>query len=210
MMKSCGVKFRTLVLATHNPHKAAEMEELLRSPDLLIYNLGRFDHLPEIKEKGRSFYENALQKALTVSYKTGLVAVADDSGLEVDYLGGRPGVYSARYAGDNADDEANNLRLMEEMVGVPRPQRKAAFICCMVAASPAGRVVSAKGECRGWILDKPLGRHGFGYDPLFYSPELACTFAQVPPPVKNLISHRARALQKLKRLLYSTNKLWSP
>ncbi len=210
MMRSCGAKSRTLLLATRNPHKAKEMEELLRSPELIIYRPRWFAHFPEMNEEGPSFYENALHKAVTIAYQSGMVAVADDSGLEVDCLGGRPGIYSARYAGNNADDEANNLRLMQEMAGVPQPQRSAVFICWVVATSPGGRVVSAKGECRGWILDKPIGRLGFGYDPLFYSPELACTFAQAPPPVKNLVSHRARALQKLKWLLLSTNKLWSP
>jgi XTP/dITP diphosphohydrolase len=208
MIQSYGDKSRTIVLATRNVHKTREMEEILRWPGLIIHSLINFALIPQVKEEGRSFYENALHKALAVASQTGLVAVADDSGLEVDYLDGRPGVYSARYAGDNADDEANNRRLMEELAGIPRPQRGAAFTCWVVAASPAGSFVSAKGECRGWVLDEPRGRQGFGYDPLFYSPELACTFAQVPSPVKNFVSHRARAVQKIKRLLLSSNVLW--
>lgn len=208
-MQSCGAESRTIVLATRNPHKAMEMREILSWPGLIIDDLRSFASLPEVKEESLSFYENALHKALTAARQTGLVAVADDSGLEVDYLGGRPGVYSARYAGDNADDEANNRRLMEEMAEVPRPQRGASFMCWVVAASASGHVMSAKGECRGWVLHEPRGRHGFGYDPLFYSPELACTFAQIPPAIKNLVSHRARALQKLKRLMLSSDALWS-
>jgi len=206
-MQNCGAKSRTIVLATRNVHKAREMKEILIKPGLIIANLSDFAHIPQVEEGGLSFYENALHKALTTARETGLVAVADDSGLEVDCLGGRPGVHSARYAGENADDDANNRRLMAEMAGVPLPQRGAAFICWVVAASPSGHVLSAKGECRGCVLDEPRGRQGFGYDPLFYSPELACTFAQIPPPVKNLVSHRARALKKLKRLLLGSYSL---
>ena len=161
-MQNCGAKSQTIVLATRNVHKAGEMKEILIKPGLIIANLRDFAHIPQVEEGGLSFYENALHKALTTAHETGLVAVADDSGLEVDCLGGRPGVHSARYAGENADDDANNRRLMAEMAGVPRPQRGAAFICWGVAASPSGHVLSAKGECRGWVLDEPRGKQGFG------------------------------------------------
>ncbi|QIA27989.1 XTP/dITP diphosphatase [Thermaerobacter sp. PB12/4term] len=188
-----------LVLATHNPGKVRELEELLEAAGLPIQVLTLDQvgpvHLPE--ETGSTFLENARLKAEAVARQAGLPALADDSGLCVDALGGRPGVHSARFAGPGASDAANNARLLAELAGVPAARRTARFRCVVVLALPGGRWTWAEGEAPGRILEAPRGQGGFGYDPLFYSDELGMTFAEAGTGAKNRVSHRSRALRAL-------------
>lgn len=188
-----------LVLATHNRGKVRELENLLAEAGLAlrVATLDRFPHVALPEETGSTFLENARLKAEAVARQTGLPALADDSGLCVDALGGRPGVYSARFAGPDANDAANNARLLRELAGVPAERRSARFRSVVVLALPDGRWTWAAGEARGRILEAPRGAGGFGYDPLFYSDELGMTFAEAGLDAKNAVSHRARALRAL-------------
>lgn len=157
--------------------------------------------MPEIIEDGLSFFENALKKAKQVSELTGEIVLADDSGLEVDCLGGEPGIYSARYAGEGATDEENNRKLLAKLEEVPLDKRAAAFRCVLVLYHPDSHFEHFEGLWQGRINDKPVGTGGFGYDPIVFLPERGITVAQLPDDVKNTISHRAQALQKLKSKL---------
>lgn len=183
-----------LVLATKNRGKIREISELLAPLEIEILTLDDFPEIGEIKEDGDSFRENAVKKASAVCEQTGLITLADDSGLEVDYLDGAPGVISSRFAGEERDDEANNKKLLELMSGVPAKQRAARFRCVMAVAVPDGWVYTTEGACEGVIAEEPRGEGGFGYDPLFYLPEYGKTFAELDLETKNKISHRARAL----------------
>jgi XTP/dITP diphosphohydrolase len=189
------------VIATRNAGKLREIQEILAPLGLKILSLGDFPEIPEILEDGLTFEENAVKKAAAVARLTRRVAIADDSGLAVEALRGRPGVFSSRYAGEKATDQDLYRKLLKEMAGVPEGQREAAFICAVALASPTGKVEVVKGECPGEIALAPKGRHGFGYDPVFFLRELGKTMAELEPEVKNRISHRARALEKLKQLL---------
>lgn len=192
---------RRLVLATRNAGKVRELQRLLQGTDVEVLSLAEFPGAPEVKETGRTFAENALLKARSAATYTGLVALADDSGLEVDALGGRPGVYSARFAGPLASDEDNNRKLLALMQGVEGAARTARFHSAVAIASPDGRDRVVEGSCEGVLLDAPRGRDGFGYDPLFLVPELGMTFAELPMEEKNRISHRGQALRKALREL---------
>ena len=188
-----------LVLATHNRGKVRELEAMLQEAGLPI-RVRTLDEVGGIQmpaETGSTFLENARLKAEAVARQTGLPALADDSGLCVDALGGRPGVYSARFAGPEATDAANNARLLAELEGVPAPRRTARFRAVVVLAMPDGRWTWAEGEAPGRILEAPRGTGGFGYDPLFLSDDLGVTFAEAGPEAKNRVSHRARALRAL-------------
>ncbi len=166
-----------------------------------ILSLSDFDNIPELAEEGSTFQENAAQKARSVMLATGLTALADDSGLEVDYLGGAPGVYSARFAGAKANDAANNYKLLKLLTGVPREKRTARFVCVIAIATPDGQLYYSEGKCEGVIGFKPAGDGGFGYDPLFIVPQYGQTFAQLPPDIKNSISHRAQALTLAREII---------
>jgi XTP/dITP diphosphohydrolase len=192
-----------VVIATRNSGKLREIQEILAPLGLKVLSLRDFPEIPEILEDGQTFEENAVKKAAAVARQTRRVAIADDSGLAVDALQGRPGVFSSRYAGEKATDEDRYRKLLKEMAGIPEGQREAAFICAMALASPNGKVEVVKGKCRGEIALAPRGSHGFGYDPVFFLPELAKTMAELEPEVKNRISHRARALEELKKVLPS-------
>ncbi len=185
------------VIATRNRGKLRELKELLADFGLDIQPLDHFPQVGEIVEDGDTFFENAMKKAKTVSEKTGLMAIADDSGLEVDALKGAPGVYSARYAGEDATDEQNYLKLLDEMKDVPEEKRGAQFRCVMVAYRPDGRWVSAEGICRGSITTSPRGEQGFGYDPVFVPEGDTRTMAELTREEKNKISHRGKALEIL-------------
>ncbi len=193
------------VIATRNRGKLRELKELLADFGLDIQPLDHFPQVGEIVEDGDTFFENAMKKAKTVSEKTGLMAIADDSGLEVDALKGAPGVYSARYAGEDATDEQNYLKLLDEMKDVPEEKRGAQFRCVMVAYRPDGRWVSAEGICRGSITSSPRGEQGFGYDPVFVPEGDTRTMAELTREEKNKISHRGKALgilqEKISELL---------
>jgi XTP/dITP diphosphohydrolase len=192
---------KRLVFATRNPGKVVELHQLLAGLDLDILSARDLD-LPDVVEDGDTFAANASKKALEVSRAAGLPALADDSGLEVDALGGAPGVISARYAGPEHDDRANNDRLLRELLGVPPERRTARFRSVVALADAAGplgeRVLTADGTCEGVILDAPRGTGGFGYDPLFFAPELGCTFAEAGVGPKNDLSHRARAMRAMR------------
>lgn len=190
-----------IVIASRNKGKIAEFKELLRDLPAEILTLTDFPSIPEIQETGSSFRENALLKARAVTAATGLIALADDSGLEVDYLGGAPGVYSSRYAGRAQDDGANNRKLLAALGGVPLHKRTARFRCVIAIITPKGGEYLSEGICEGRIALAPRGEGGFGYDPLFLVPSLGKTFAELGPEVKNRISHRAQAMRNARDLL---------
>ncbi len=187
------------VLATKNKGKIKELKDLLKDFNLEIISLDKFsDKIGKIIEDGQSFFENAMKKAKTVAEKTGLLAIADDSGLEVDALKGRPGIYSARFAGENASDEENNQKLLEELKNIPEEKRTARFKCVIVAYKPDGTWISVEGTCEGKITFAPRGNYGFGYDPIFQPKGYDKTMAELTSEEKNKISHRGNALRKLK------------
>ena len=190
-----------IVIATSNQNKLKEFKELLKGYTVTILSLEDFPHIPPVVEDGKSFYENALKKATTVAHHTGKFTIADDSGLEVEALGGKPGVYSSRFAGEDASDEENNARLLKELQGVLFDKRGACFKCVLVMAKPEGETAFVEGKCKGIIIDELRGHYGFGYDPLFLVPEYDETFSEIKLEEKNKISHRSRALQKLLKLL---------
>ena len=190
-----------VVIATRNPGKLREIQAILSPLRLKILSLRDFPDIPEIIEDGQTFEENAVKKAGAVARQTGRTAIADDSGLAVDALQGRPGVFSSRYAGENATDTERYQKLLKEMAGIPPGERGAVFICAMAVASPDGKVQTVEGQCRGEIALAPRGTRGFGYDPVFYLPERGKAMAELDPEVKNRISHRALALEKLKQVL---------
>jgi len=169
--------------------------------DITFSSLYDYQDISEIIENGQSFFENALKKARIVSEWTGETALADDSGLEVDALGGAPGIYSARYAGDGATDERNIRKLLEDLKDVRRDKRGGAFRCVLVLYRPGGHFEHFEGRWQGRITDKPAGAGGFGYDPVFFLPEFSMTVAQLPPDLKNQLSHRAVAFRQLKNYL---------
>lgn len=189
----------TVVLASRNTGKIREINQILKSvlPGIEVKGLEEFPEIGDIPETGSTFEENALIKARTVFENTGCTAIADDSGLVVPALGGAPGVYSARYAGKKATDQQNNDKLLREMQDLQGPERNAAFVCVMAAISRDGRELVVREEWPGIIAFKPEGDKGFGYDPLFYDPELQLCSAQMNPDQKNSRSHRGKALARL-------------
>jgi len=190
-----------LIIATSNLNKLKEFKALLTDYRVTLLSLKDFPHVPEIEEDGKTFRENALKKATLVARATGKLTIADDSGIEVEALGGRPGVYSARFAGPCAGDAENNAKLLEELKGVAPDKRGACFKCVLCIVTPQGETACVEGECRGVIIGSLRGHHGFGYDPLFLVPEYNKTFSEMPPEQKNRISHRSRALRKLLDIL---------
>lgn len=184
-----------IVLASNNKHKIVELEEFMKRyyPDIRVLSLGDIGFHEEIVEDGATFEENALIKAKTIS-ALGYIAVADDSGLMVDALGGEPGVYSARYAGEPSNDENNNQKLLEKMKDVKESDRTAKFVSVIACAFPDGKTITARGECPGRVLYEYRGNGGFGYDPLFLYEEYGKTFAEMNSEEKNKISHRARSM----------------
>jgi XTP/dITP diphosphohydrolase len=194
---------RELVLATRNRHKGAELAQLLGDLPIRIHTMEEFPEVPDVDEDGDTCEANAIKKARAVSQATGLLAVADDTGLEVDALGGRPGVYAARYAGLQATYEDNWRKLLGEMAGVPRDRRTARFVTVAAVALPSQRVEVATGRLEGLITEEPAGARGFGYDPVFYVPELGKTLAELSSEEKNRISHRAKAFAQVRDLLHN-------
>jgi XTP/dITP diphosphohydrolase len=192
-----------LVLASKNKGKISEIETALADPLLQYRSLNEFQDLPEIIEDGASFQENALKKARTVSHNLNLPVLADDSGLTVDCLEGAPGIYSARFAGPRASDPQNNEKLLALLQGVPEEKRTARFVCVLVFYEPSGRWFQTEGIWEGLIAPAPKGDQGFGYDPIFYLPELQKTVAQLPLETKSRISHRAKALEKMRPFILS-------
>ncbi|MEW6615114.1 MAG: XTP/dITP diphosphatase [Thermodesulfobacteriota bacterium] len=190
-----------IVLATRNEGKLREIKELIKGLNLKVLSLKDIPEVLAIQESGSTFRENALIKSKAIASLTKKITVADDSGLEVDFLNGKPGVYSARFAGENANDDANNKELLIRLEGVPLYKRGATFRCVIAVVAPEGKEDIVEGECRGIIQFEERGKFGFGYDPLFFVPEYGKTFAELPPGIKNKISHRAKAMEKLRVVL---------
>jgi len=193
-------------MATRNNGKVREMADLLRDLGVRLLSLADFPEIADIPEEGTTFAENALTKARMVARLTGLPTLADDSGLEVEALGGRPGVFSARYAQDRTggrtpEDADNWQKLLDELRDVPKNQRQARFVCEIALYFPDGRLITTRGELAGVIALAPRGNRGFGYDPVFFVPEYQATVAELDLATKNRISHRGEALQKLKEIL---------
>ena len=190
-----------LLVATNNPGKVREYRALLKGLPLTLTYPAQEGIDIEVKETGSTFAQNARLKATAYARVSGLLTLADDSGLEVDALGGEPGTRSARYAGPLASDEDRYRLLLSRLERVPWQQRTARFRCVIAVARPQGEVHTAQGACEGVIAFEPRGEHGFGYDPVFYVPEHGQTMAELEPEVKNRISHRARAAEGARRIL---------
>lgn len=192
-------KIKELIIASNNSHKIEEIKQILGDYFDNIYSLADKEINVEIEETGSTFEENSLIKAKYIAELTGIPALSDDSGLEVNALGGAPGVYSARYSGEGASAESNNAKLLKAMKW--RFNRQANFTCVITICYPDGKHITAKGKTYGKILRKPCGTNGFGYDPLFFSDELNKSFGNSTSEEKNAVSHRAKALQQMKELL---------
>lgn len=186
-----------LVIATRNPHKLVEIRAIFDEPGLELVAADAFPDVPDVEEDGETFEANAVKKAVALCRATGLWAMADDSGLTVQALGGAPGVRSARYAGEPVDTKANNTKLLKALEG--EADRRAAFVCVMALAEPDGSTRTVEGTCSGTIAYAPRGGNGFGYDPIFIPDGTDATFAEMAPEQKNRLSHRAAALCNARR-----------
>ena len=192
---------RRLIFATGNEHKMVEMREILGELPVEILSMKDVGIKADIVENGSTFEENALIKAKEVCKLAGEMVLADDSGLEIDYLNGEPGIYSARYMGEDTSYRIKNQNLIDRLEGVPEEKRTARFVCAIAAAFPDGRSFVVRGTIEGIIGYEERGTNGFGYDPIFYLPERGVSTAEIPPEEKNSISHRGNALRKMKELL---------
>ena len=187
-----------ILIATNNLGKVKEIKDILDSPEIKILTIKDFPPLPKIEEDGKTYQENAFKKARKISEYTGKICLADDSGLEIDYLKGKPGIYSSRWG--NSDEERINkvLKLLEN---VPKNKRNAKFVCAVVLVFPNGKIYMVKEECKGSITFNPKGEHGFGYDPIFLVPEYDKTFAELGDKIKNQISHRGKAMRRMSNII---------
>ncbi|MGV3488377.1 MAG: XTP/dITP diphosphatase [Tuberibacillus sp.] len=192
---------RKVLIASKNEGKVKEFKRLLSPLGLEVASLNDYSESPDVEETGTTFQENARLKAEAISEKYECMAISDDSGLVIDALGGAPGVYSARYAGEEKDDQKNIEKVLSELDGVPMEKRTAHFVCVLAVSRPGEPTFFVEGECHGLIATAPSGDGGFGYDPIFYVPEIGKTFAELTSDAKNRISHRARALKKLESRL---------
>lgn len=192
-----------IIVATGNMNKAKEIKDILNMPTLTVQTMKEANIKVEIIEDGNTFLENAMKKATAVynsSDKTSIV-IADDSGICVDYLDGAPGIYSARFSGENATDEENNNKLINSLKDANPEEKTAKYVCSFAVIMPNGDTFDTVGELHGIVIDTPTGNNGFGYDPIFYLPQHQQTVAQISSELKNKISHRAIALEKLKEEL---------
>jgi XTP/dITP diphosphohydrolase len=194
---------KEVIIATKNPGKAREFEHIFSSREITVLTLLDFPEIPEVDETGTTFEENAALKAEAVSKALGKMVIGDDSGLIVDALEGRPGIYSARYAGEPKNDERNTDKVLSELEGTPEEKRSARFYCALAVAVPGQETIKVSGTCEGCILEERRGSNGFGYDPVFYVPEKGLAMAELSSDEKNQISHRANALKKLDVVLDS-------
>lgn len=192
---------RTLLLATNNPHKLEEFRAIFSDLPLKLLSLKDLHLDGEVEETGTTFAENAELKARTYALASGMLTLADDSGLEIDALGGAPGVYSARYLGRETSYEVRFGSILEQLKERPVEQRTARFRCAIALAEPSGYTRIVEGVIEGVIANSPRGKYGFGYDPIFFLPEFGKTLAELAPEIKNRISHRARAAQSASKLL---------
>lgn len=192
---------KTIVFATGNQGKMREIRQILADMDAEILSMSEAGITIDIVENGRTFEENAVIKAKAVAAKTKHIVLADDSGLEIDYLNKAPGIYSARYMGEDTSYDLKNANLLKQLEGVADEKRTARFVCAIAAALPNGDIFTVRGVVEGRIAYQMQGENGFGYDPIFYLPEYGCTSAQLSEEDKNAISHRGRALRAMKKLL---------
>lgn len=200
-MHSTESPIKEILLATRNSDKVRELAALLGDLGIRIRTLADFPTAPEVEEDGETCEANALKKARAIASATGLLSVADDTGLEVDALGGRPGVFAARYAGEGATYEDNCRKLIKELDGVPQARRTARFVTVAALAMPGGETRVATGTLAGVIAEACVGSQGFGYDPVFFVPELGRTLAELTAEEKNRVSHRAKAFMNLRAVL---------
>lgn len=188
------------IIATHNPGKVKEFKEILEPRGYDVKSLAEIGFTEEIEETGHTFEENAIMKAEAVAKAVNKMVIADDSGLSIDNLGGRPGVYSARYAGEQKDDQANIEKVLSELKGIEKEQRTARFRCALAVSIPGEETKTVEGHVEGYIAEEPRGEYGFGYDPIFIVKDKDKTMAELTSDEKNKISHRADALKKLSKL----------
>ncbi|RAK21343.1 XTP/dITP diphosphohydrolase [Anoxybacillus vitaminiphilus] len=200
MFGKSGRTVKEVIIATKNAGKVKEFQTLFAEKGVEVKSLLDFENAPDVEETGETFAENAILKAETIANYLNKVVIADDSGLAVDALDGRPGVYSARYAGEHKNDKENIAKVLEELKGVPFEKRTARFHCALAVAVPRQRTVVVEGTCEGYIAETQTGTNGFGYDPIFYVPEKQKTMAELSKEEKNKISHRANALKKLEKI----------
>lgn len=189
---------KKILIGTTNEGKVNDFKQLLENEQIQVLSLRDLDNAIDVEETGTTFAENAILKAETLSRYYNQIVIADDSGLEIEALNGKPGVYSARYAGEHKSDEDNINKVLSEMEGIPFHNRKAAFVCVLALAVPGQETKIFEGKCDGYITEKPKGNNGFGYDPIFYVPEKEKTMAELSLEEKNELSHRKRAIDKLK------------
>lgn len=215
--ESCGHmrnmirNFKKIIFATSNEGKMDEVRAILKDVDVELLSLKDAGLDLKIEENGNTFEENAIIKARTVSNMTGEIVLADDSGIEVDYLDKAPGIFSARYLGEDTPYSVKNQYILDKLKGVKGEERSARFVCVIACAFPNGEVITRKGTVEGYISEKISGDHGFGYDPIFYLPEYKCTTAEMLPEQKNEISHRGKALRAMKEAIVNiiNSSCWS-
>lgn len=192
---------KRIIFATSNEGKMKEVRDILRGIDIELLSLKDIGIEVDIEEDGTTFEENAIIKAETVCKLSGEIVLADDSGLEVDYLDKAPGIYSARFLGENTPYFEKNSYIIDRLKGIPNDRRSARFVCAIACSFPNGSTVTRRGIFEGYIAEEMSGANGFGYDPIFYVPEYYCTSADMPTELKNQISHRAKALQAIREVL---------
>ena len=192
---------KQLVVATKNKKKLAEIRDILKGKNLKLLSLDAYKNVPLVVENGKTFQANAIKKAVKLARFTGQFCLGEDSGLCVDALAGAPGIYSARFSGQDKSDLKNNLKLLSLLKGLPAAERKAHYVCAVALADKRGLVGIVEGKCSGLIAFDPQGSAGFGYDPLFYIPKYKKTFAQLGEKIKHKMSHRYHALKKARRII---------
>lgn len=192
---------KTIIFATANEGKMNEIRAIMDDLDIQLLSLKDIGLDPDIEENGKTFEENAIIKAQTVCKITGQMVLADDSGLEIDYLNKAPGIYSARFLGEDTPYSIKNSYILDQLKEARGEERRARFVCVIACAFPDGRVITRAGTVEGYISDKICGENGFGYDPIFYVPEYKCTTAQMTAELKNKISHRGKALKAMKEVI---------
>ena len=192
---------KKIIFATGNAGKMKEIREILSDMEAEILSMSEAGIQADIVEDGTTFEENAVIKARTIADIANEIVLADDSGLEVDYLGKEPGIYSARYMGEDTSYEIKNQNILDRLAGVPKEKRTARFVCAIAAALPDGEVMTVTETVEGYIGERPAGTNGFGYDPIFYVEEYGCTTAELTEEQKNAISHRGKALRAMKEKL---------
>jgi len=187
-----------ILLATNNSGKIREIKDIVNNYEIKILTMKDFPYLPEVEEDGKTYQENAFKKASKISKYTGKICLADDSGLEIDYLRGEPGIYSSRWG--NSDEERIN-KALKLLKNIPKNERNAKFVCVAVLFTPSGKIYTVEEECKGSITFNPKGEDGFGYDPIFLVSEYGKTFAELGNKIKNQISHRGKAMRKMIKII---------